>query len=477
MKKARLCLHEEQPTLLFKAETHFAIARRVQKESALMVALGNGSAEDVAEAVVAAVDADVDRSTIAAAELKLKTLRQDEAFQALTSVVSSERIPIYTESSASWVLPQISTDQNLLESLAERLLHAKDVGVLDGSEAHAVPCVRLAMELVDRASRSGLTPFKLENVPLRLLEPAVHVLEDPKHQQLVENAYGSARNTFVDGFGRLEKARKVQLQKALNKKFNEKENRLGKIDELEEMLARATEAGVGPETINDYLADLKKRKTERATRELMDLVRDQPGGKSKKNPTAKTIDAHIERLEAACEQAASSYVEQTNLDYANRKLNELRKMSAKQHMMETLAKGSRDEIQVAIDKAKEMGVENVSIRRAEQGLTASSLRFADDYPLRVDLKRFETEFDAIQNNLSIDDRKKYRKRLQFVKEKQTNANKGLGCQFWFLDAAKVGSATDPFYNSILPLWRTFLLRHHHSSNAPISICASCPTSP
>jgi len=95
----------------------------------------------------------------------------------------------------------------------------------------------------------------------------------------------------------------------------------------------------------------------------------------------------------------------------------------------------------------------------------------------VDLKRFETEFDAIQNNLSIDDRKKYRKRLQFVKEKQTNANKGLGCQFWFLDAAKVGSATDPFYNSILPLWRTFLLRHHHSSNAPISICASCPTSP
>ena len=44
LKKARLCLHEEQPTLLFKAEAHLAIARRVQKESALMLALGNGSA-------------------------------------------------------------------------------------------------------------------------------------------------------------------------------------------------------------------------------------------------------------------------------------------------------------------------------------------------------------------------------------------------------------------------------------------------
>ena len=463
LKKARLCLHEEQPTLLFKAEAHFAIARRVQKESALMLALGNGSAEDIAEAVVAAVDADVDRSTIAAAELKLKTLRQDEAFQALTSMVSSERIPIYTESSASWELPQISTDQKLLESLAERLLHAKDVGVLDGSEAQAVPCVRLAMALVDRASRSGLTPFKLENVPLQLLEPAVHVLEDPKHQQLVENAYGSARNTFVDGAGRLEKARKVQLQKVLNKKFHEKENRLGKIEELEEMLARATEAGVGPETINDYLADLKKRKTERATRELMDLVRGQPGGKGKNNPTAKTIDAHIERLEAACERAASSYVEQINLDNANRKLNELRKMSAKHHMMETLAKGSRDEIQVAIDKAKEMGVENVSIKRAEQGLIASSLRFADDYPLRVNLKKFEEEFNAIQKHLSIDDRKKYRKRLQFVKEKQTNANKGLGCQFWFLDAAKVMSGKRD--GSVLELYSA-ALAHVLTASSP-----------
>ena len=137
-------------------------------------------------------------------------------------------------------------------------------------------------------------------------------------------------------------------------------------------------------------------------------------------------------------------------------------MSAKHHMMETLAKGSRDEIQVAIDKAKEMGVENVSIKRAEQGLIASSLRFADDYPLRVNLKKFEEEFNAIQNTSRLTTRKVPQKTA--VRQGEADECKQRPrLQFWFLDAAKVMSGKRD--GSVLELYSA-ALAHVLTASSP-----------
>jgi hypothetical protein len=257
----------------------------------------------------------------------------------------------------------------------------------------------------------------------------------------------------------LAQALRVQTHRELDKMFKDYEKGYSNdrskkhdsklsIDQLEAAVRRGVECNV--QSANDFQTKLAKAKSEKAVKDLNEKSHSMPRGtRTKRGGTVVKEKAVNELIDAIDElmvkvrelpEIKSDKEGQTALTYAEDRLKKLRTESAKLRLRELPERqASLEEVQAAIDKATELGVDLMSIKRAEEQLSAAGLSFADDAltDYRIDPKKFEQMMKEREQKLASKDAIKYRKRLQEVKDKHELCNNNKACDFLMLRADKL----------------------------------------